>query len=40
MVIVEVHWLMRSKGLIGSFLVHKIHFSLESEETDVLAVIW
>jgi len=35
-----VRWLMRSKGLIGSLLVHKIHFPLKSEETDVLAVIW
>lgn len=26
MVIVVVHWLMRSKGLIGSLVVHEIHF--------------
>jgi len=27
MVIVVVYWLMRSKGLIGSSLVHEVHFN-------------
>jgi hypothetical protein len=27
MVIVVVYWLMRSKGLVGSFLVHEVHFN-------------
>ena len=27
MVIVVVYWLMRSKGLIGSFLVHEVHYN-------------
>ena len=27
MVIVAVYWLTRSKGLIGSFLVHEVHFN-------------
>ena len=27
MVIVVVYWLMRSKGLVGFFLVHEVHFN-------------